>query len=72
MNGKVKGTAIKPQAFAWLDANASVLTRNQLYEQLASNFNLTLKTAKAYTSQWRSSNGVQRTYKRRTNKETTP
>lgn len=67
MAGKTPETSIKPKAFAWLDANASVLTRNQLYDGLRDTFNLTIKTARVYASQWRKSNGVTRTYSKKRN-----
>jgi hypothetical protein len=65
LGNKSKESAIKPKAYAWLDANASTLSRNQLYDGLVSEFGVTLSTAKVYASGWRKSNGVQRTYKPR-------
>ena len=50
--------------FAWLDANASVLTVNQLYEGLSQEFQIKDSYARVIASQWRASNGVQRKYRK--------
>lgn len=65
MTGKTKENSLKQKAFAWLDGNASVLNREQLYEGLVSEYGLTLQTARVYASNWRKSNGVQRVYNRK-------
>lgn len=53
------------EVFAWFDANASVLSVNQLYDGAANEFDLTRDTARVYASKWRKSNGVQRRYDKR-------
>lgn len=65
MSGKPKNESLRQKAFAWLDGNASVLNRNQLYDGLCAEFNLPLATARVYASNWRKSNGVQRVYRKR-------
>ena len=58
-------------AFAWLDANAYVLTtRDQRIEGLMEAFSVSKSTAVVYISQWRKSHKVQRPYIR-SRKDTT-
>ena len=58
------------KAFAYLDANATVLVRSQLIDGLKNEVGVTEKTAISYISRWRASNNVQRRYTKRKTEET--
>jgi hypothetical protein len=52
-----------------MDANASVLTVNQMKDHLENEFGLTKASARVYISQWRKANGVARAYSQRKKEE---